>query len=57
MDGFFRFDLRVDKRAVWNDWMLDSYVDITNLTLYPEEIAPGQQAGYVLPTIDLRGVL
>jgi len=56
-DPYVRFDLRVDKRAVWNDWMLDFYVDVTNATLYPEEVAPGSEARYVLPTVGFRGVL
>jgi hypothetical protein len=57
VDPFVRFDLRIDKRAVWNDWMLDFYVDITNVTLAPEEVAVGTAARYVLPTIGFRGVL
>ena len=30
------FDLRIDKRAVWNKWLLDFYVDILNSTVAPE---------------------
>ena len=40
-DGYLRFDLRVDKRAVWRKWLLDFYVDITNVALLPEEIHAG----------------
>ena len=25
-DGYLRFDVRVDKRAVWRDWLLDFYI-------------------------------
>ncbi len=57
IEPFVRFDLRIDKRAVWNDWMLDFYVDITNMTLAPEEVSSGDAARYVLPTVGFRGVL
>ncbi|HEY2899278.1 MAG TPA: TonB-dependent receptor, partial [Polyangia bacterium] len=53
-DGYFRFDLRVDKRAVWRKWLLDFYVDITNAALLPEEVTPGTVIRYVLPTVGLR---
>ena len=53
-DGYFRVDLRVDKRAVWKKWLLDFYVDITNVALLPEEIEPGTVIRYVLPTVGLR---
>jgi hypothetical protein len=53
-DGYFRIDLRVDKRAVWRKWLLDFYVDITNVALLPEEIEPGTVIRYVLPTVGLR---
>ena len=52
-----RFDLRVDKRAVWQKWLLDFYVDITNVALLPEEIEPGTVIRYVLPTVGLRARL
>ena len=52
--GFFRLDLRIDKRAVWNRWLLDFYVDITNVALMPEEVTPGANLRYVLPTFGLR---
>lgn len=56
-DGYFRFDVRIDKRAVWNKWLLDFYIDLTNITLFPEEIVAGQTIRYVLPTFGLRGRL
>ncbi len=54
-DGYVRFDIRVDKRAVWRSWLLDFYVDITNVALLPEEVTPGNTIRYVLPTVGLRG--
>ena len=54
-DGYVRFDVRVDKRAVWKKWLLDFYVDITNVALLPEEVTPGNSIRYVLPTVGLRG--
>jgi TonB family protein len=56
-DGYMRFDLRVDKRAVWRKWLLDFYVDITNVALMPEEVTPGTFIRYVLPTVGLRARL
>ena len=56
-DGYWRIDLRVDKRAVWKKWLLDFYVDITNVALLPEEIQPGTVIRYVLPTAGLRARL
>ncbi len=53
--GYVRFDLRVDKRVVWRKWLLDFYVDVTNVALLPEEVSAGQTIRYVLPTIGLRG--
>lgn len=54
-DGYVRFDVRVDKRAVWKKWLLDFYIDITNIALLPEEVIPGDVIRYVLPTVGLRG--
>ena len=54
-DGYVRFDVRIDKRAVWQKWLLDFYVDITNIALLPEEVTPGNSIRYVLPTVGLRG--
>jgi len=53
--GYFRFDFRVDKRAVWRKWLLDFYVDVTNAALLPEEVQPGAVLRYVLPTVGVRG--
>ncbi len=55
--GYARVDLRIDKRAVWKRWLLDFYVDLTNVALMPEEITPGATLRYVLPTIGLRARL
>jgi hypothetical protein len=55
--GYLRFDLRIDKRAVYRKWLLDFYVDITNVALLPEEVTPGTVIRYVLPTVGLRGRL
>ena len=54
-DGYLRFDVRVDKRAVYRTWLLDFYVDITNIALLPEQVTPGQTIRYVLPTVGFRG--
>jgi TonB family protein len=56
-DSYMRFDVRVDKRAVYRRWLLDFYVDVTNIALLPEEIMPGTVIRYVLPTVGLRGRL
>jgi hypothetical protein len=54
---FIRLDLRIDKRAVWRSWLLDYYIDIQNVLLSAEEVAPGQALRFVLPTIGLRAKL
>ncbi|HEY5283244.1 MAG TPA: TonB family protein, partial [Polyangia bacterium] len=56
-NGYTRIDLRIDKRAVWNKWMLDFYIDILNAALLPEEVTPGTYIRYVLPTAGLRARL
>jgi hypothetical protein len=56
-DGYTRVDLRIDKRAVWNKWMLDFYIDILNAALLPEEVTPGTYIRYVLPTAGIRARL
>ena len=53
--GYTRIDVRIDKRAVWKNWMLDFYVDIANIALLPEEVTPGNTLHYVLPTLGVRG--
>jgi hypothetical protein len=52
--GYYRVDLRLDKRAIWQRWMLDFYVDLLNAALLPEEVVPGTSIRYVLPTAGLR---
>jgi hypothetical protein len=58
-DWQFRADLRVDKRAVWNNWMLDFYVDIINTTVAEETggVLGSFSFRYVLPTVGFRVVL
>ncbi len=53
---FVRFDLRVDKTAIWNDWLLDFYVDVSNVVLGEEELTPQTQLRYVLPTLGFRAI-
>jgi TonB family protein len=53
--GYVRFDLRVDKRVVWRNWLLDFYADVTNAAVLPEEVQAGSILRYVLPTVGLRG--
>jgi TonB family protein len=56
-DGYFRFDFRIDKRAVYKKWLLDFYVDVTNAAVLPEEVEPGSVIRYVLPTVGFRARL
>lgn len=56
-DPFVRFDLRIDKTAVWNDWLLDFYIDISNTILAADEVAPQRLIRYVLPTLGFRARL
>ena len=53
-NGYYRVDLRVDKRAIYRGWMLDFYIDLLNAALLPEEVTPGTNIRYVLPTAGLR---
>mgnify|MGYP000299206914 CR=1 FL=1 len=53
---FVRFDVRIDKTAVWNDWLLDFYVDVSNTVLAAEELQPGTDVRYVLPTLGFRAM-
>ena len=55
--GYYRVDLRIDKRAVWQKWMLDFYIDLLNAAVLPEEVTPGTYIRYVLPTAGLRARL
>jgi TonB family protein len=52
--GYFRFDFRIDKRAVWKKWLLDFYVDVTNAAVFPEEVEPGTVIRFPLPTVGFR---
>jgi TonB family protein len=54
---YMRLDFRIDKRAVKNSWLLDYYIDVQNVLITPEEVAPGQFFRYVLPTIGFRAKL
>jgi hypothetical protein len=58
-DPQFRLDMRIDKRAVWNRWLLDFYVDIVNTTVSSESggLAGGQSFRYLVPTLGFRAVL
>jgi hypothetical protein len=58
-DGQFRLDLRIDKRAVWNRWLLDFYVDIINASVAEESggLVGGQAIRYLVPTLGFRAVL
>jgi hypothetical protein len=51
--GYVRFDLRVDKRVAWRDWLLDFYVDVTNVALLPEEVTSGSVI--TAATVGVRG--
>jgi TonB family protein len=53
---FVRFDLRIDKTAVWNDWLLDFYVDVANVVLGAEELGPESEVRYVLPSLGFRAI-
>ncbi len=57
-DWQVRFDIRFDKRAIWNDWLLDFYVDIINGTVSPESggLMAGESFPYLIPTVGFRGV-
>ena len=58
-DPEFQLDLRIDKRAVWNTWLLDFYVDILNSTVSEETggLLGGQGIRFVIPTVGIRAVL
>jgi hypothetical protein len=53
---FVRFDLRIDKTAVWNEWLLDFYVDVANVVLGAEELTQERRFRYVLPTVGFRAI-
>ncbi len=56
---FYRLDLRIDKRAVYEGFLLDFYIDVINVTLSAEALddSPGGSVPYVLPTVGFRAVL
>jgi outer membrane receptor protein involved in Fe transport len=58
-DGQFRLDLRIDKRAVWNSWLLDFYVDIINAAVTEESggLVGNESFRYLLPTVGFRALL
>jgi len=55
-EPFVRFDVRIDKTAVWNNWLLDFYVDISNVILSAEELDSTTELRYVLPTVGFRAI-
>jgi hypothetical protein len=58
LSPFYRFDMRIDKRAVWNDFMLDFYVEVLNVSLAAEELdAQTPPVPFILPFIGVRAVL
>lgn len=58
LPGFFRLDLRVDKRVIYDEWMLDFYIDVINATLARETVDTVSDGfRYVLPTVGFRAVL
>ena len=54
---YIRLDFRIDKRAVKKNWLLDFYIDVQNVLITSEEVAPGQFFRYVLPTVGCRAKL
>lgn len=54
-----RLDVRIDKRAVWNEWLLDFYVDVVNAIVGEESggLVGGAPIRYVVPTVGFRAVL
>ncbi len=56
--AFYRFDIRIDKHVVYNNWLLDFYIDIINIAFTPEYLdQTSQSLRYVLPTFGLRAIL
>lgn len=58
-DPQLRVDLRIDKRAVWDKWLLDFYIDVINVVVAEESggLVGSDAFRYVLPTIGFRAVL
>jgi hypothetical protein len=55
----WRMDLRMDKRIVFDEWLLDFYVEILNITVTRESggLLGTDGLRYVLPTLGLRAIL
>ncbi len=53
---FARLDLRVDKRVVWNNWILDFYVDVANVTYARDSGGLFSAQGVRLPPVPMFGV-
>ncbi|MBT6178399.1 MAG: TonB-dependent receptor plug domain-containing protein, partial [Deltaproteobacteria bacterium] len=55
----WRIDLRIDKRIVFNQWLLDFYVEILNVGVTRESggLLSGNGFRYVLPTLGLKANL
>ncbi|WP_373047710.1 TonB family protein [Vulgatibacter sp.] len=58
-DAFTRFDLRIDKRAVYRSWMLDFYVELINTMISREQVGENSRDSvpYIFPTVGFRAVL
>jgi hypothetical protein len=57
-DPYVGVSLRVDKRAVWDRWLFDFYIDLINITLTPEQIdARVAPVRIGVPTVGFRAVL
>lgn len=57
---YTRFDLRIDRRVVYREWMLDFYIDVINVMVAPEPLDADEGTPalrYLLPTIGFRAVL
>jgi len=57
---FTRLDLRVDRRVVYREWMLDFYIDIINVMVSPEPVDNTETTPafrYLLPSFGIRAVL
>ncbi|MEE2960529.1 MAG: carboxypeptidase regulatory-like domain-containing protein [Myxococcota bacterium] len=54
----YRLDLRIDKRAVWNNWLLDFYIDILNASLSGETggTLSNDTFRIIIPTIGMRAI-
>ncbi len=65
MDFFYELDARLDKKWVFNTWMLTAYLDVTNLTNKNNPAAlvynydytqQGKISGLpILPTFGIKG--